>query len=95
MSEMVERVARALQRDDFETANEADAVWNDQSEPDPYKESYRSSARAAIAAMREPTALMLFVARKMEADNEHRWVKAVGHDYWEAMIDAALAEPAS
>jgi hypothetical protein len=51
MTDMVERVARALHRNDFTDQAEADRIWNEELEPDDYKDSYRRQARVAIAAM--------------------------------------------
>jgi len=75
MSSMVERVARAIEKKLSRT--------------DPYDErqhkrfNYDECARAAIAAMREPTEGML-AAGAWELTNEY-----VGRQ-WQAMIDAAL-----
>jgi hypothetical protein len=67
---LVERVARAL----------AAAAGDD---PNRYWGEYQDDARAAIAAMREPTEAMVNVLR----NTEHGIL-----DDWHAMIDAALAE---
>ena len=66
MSTMVKRVAQALQQE-META--------------PFDETAIALARAAIAAMREPTEEML-----------DAWIRAPGaiKGGWQAMIDAAL-----
>lgn len=68
MSEMVERVALAISGSD---------------DPVNILEIHRHRARAAIAAMREPTVAMLTEA----------WVAALFEDatgVWQAMIDEAL-----
>lgn len=78
---MIERVALTLKalpiRDRQEPGGELDQL------------RLREAARAAIAAMREPTGAM------KEAGFEHTgdpcWPENVGHA-WSAMIDAALAE---
>lgn len=86
---MVERVARAM----FEVGH-ADAHG-----PDIYEEQadwWRECARAAIAALREPTEAM--IAAGWEGGD---WCKPTisYHDddapqqCWRAMIDAALTEP--
>lgn len=76
---MVERVARAIMRDDFE----GDDMWNSSGRL--LRDSYLKNARAAIEAMREPTEGMAGAGNSL------------GHEeapstYYEAMIDAALAE---
>ena len=68
MTEMVERVARAI----ASHVGYADDDW--------FK--YGPAARAAIAAMREPTEEMLKAA----------YAKAFDKEIWQAMIDAALSE---
>lgn len=65
MSEMIEQVAKAMARNH----------WLDDSR---YK-SYLSTAKAAIAAMREPTKEMLEFG-----------CNSVPIDVWQAMIDEAL-----
>lgn len=76
---MLEQVARAIAKDQHGTA---DAVG----------ELERQTARAAIAAMREPTDEMVAAADKLEKDlgpfgTPKNW-------RWQAMIDAALSEAA-
>jgi hypothetical protein len=76
MSEMVERVAKSLwaeTRPPYLKWDEAFPVILD---------SYRHQARAAIAAMREPTEEMLVAASR----------EVVSEAKWRAMIDAALNE---
>ena len=97
MSNMVERVARAIAADinqhqlDVGFAMEAD--FNGDLQKDWFL--YISTARAAIAAMREPSEAMI------EAGVRHRLGTSIGADnYWpddtcalfEKMIDAVLAE---
>jgi hypothetical protein len=75
MSEMVDKVAKALHDVD-------PTIWvgEDQSR------YFKQAARAAIAAMREPTKEMWDACHKAQADFE----TGIG---WQVMIDAALAEP--
>lgn len=79
---MVERVARAI----FDACGKQSTVivlpWEAQDQDD-----FRAIARAAIAAMREPTEAMLeSVSALTMRDN------TPGMD-WRLMIDAALSEP--
>lgn len=88
MSEMVERVAKAIAADESRTWSEMDGVE---------VAMYFSFARAAIAAMREPTEAMA------NAPDVYRAGAVGGHfdvctptDYakiWQAMIDAAIETP--
>lgn len=82
---MVERVARALRRrwciDAFD--RESDIGW----------EGEINNARAAIAAMREPTEAMLdFGACHEDQDHEIFDEGHISREVWHAMIDAALME---
>ena len=76
---MVERVARAICRKEY-----GREVWPDASLD--LKDEYRSMARAAIAAMREPTETML------KADEVHPSCHMCGGhlEGWHHMIDEAL-----
>lgn len=94
MSEMVERVARAIvSAADGTEGVGFDALMADQSgEPIRiYKEELLKVARAAIAAMREPTGLMI-----AGADDPLDWAgdgwgeRATPETVWRAMTDAAL-----
>ena len=93
---MIERVARAIN----ETANKQfNAYVVD-------KEVSFALARAAIAAMREPTEAMIEAGKVVEIEPPE-WLKAAGRgmtyksfmasaptaQHWRAMIDAALKEP--
>jgi hypothetical protein len=81
MSEAVERVARTIS--DAMSCDDAAALyWG----YDEYPERFREVARAAIAAMREPTEAML------EAGPADPYMDK---DVWARMIDAALAPSAS
>lgn len=96
MSEMVERVARALAAAEFyqfpETDKFIEANWH-QFAPE-LAERYRIRARAAIAAMREPTEVM--VEAGYQPSGFEPSDVGVSHedasDLYQAMIDAALAE---
>lgn len=80
---MVERVARAMR-----SAITSDS-WDDLVEGS--KEDFRCAARAAIAAMREPTGAMIESCGNGECA---KWAPGA----WQLMIDAASApkeEPAS
>lgn len=75
MSEMIERVARALAKQDAYPDLPNEPAWP----------GWREVARAAIAAMREPTEAMRIKGRYA---NEMSDATAT----WRAMIDAALLE---
>ena len=80
MSEMIERVARALAIADGmhpeAVSNGEDAV--------PVWTLYVDDARAAIEAMREPTDVMVDAGYAVTVDDET--------EVWQAMIDAALSQ---
>lgn len=76
MTEMIERVARALQ--------EGDDAFPSGSPIDPW---YRGAAMAAIEVMREPTDEMLDAGGIAFA---HYTDKRESIRLWQAMIDAAL-----
>lgn len=79
MSEMVERVADALERWAFESGG--GGVERAKS---------LSLARAAIAAMREPTAEMVQAGRHV-SHGDDGWVGAeAAAEVWRDMVDAAL-----
>jgi len=95
MSEMIERVARAI-FEAWRTAKGAEGTWDEAlrahaagqaSYPTAfeYVELARAEARAAIRAMREPNAIMV-------ASTAHV-LDAGPHRIWRAMIDAALGDP--
>jgi hypothetical protein len=85
MSEMVERVARAICADRAEP-------WLGLSEDD--RRSYCETARAAIDAMRQPTREMVAAAERRDDPGSSVFEEpfvAIPHDEaWEIMIDAAL-----
>jgi hypothetical protein len=72
MSEIIDRVADAIK-----------AAINDGAKSDFGTATFPELARAAIAAMREPTEAMIQRAR------EERYLDEP-HDTWQSMIDAAL-----
>lgn len=55
---------------------------------------YEGMARAAVEAMREPTAAILSTMRDdLPVDgHEWEWLDDQAENYWRAMIDAALKE---
>ena len=77
MSEMVERVARAIYIAEMGNLNRYDDVM--------MSEGAREMARAAIEAMRVPTQKMLCAAWMVDHE-------AYPGEEWGAMIDAALKE---
>jgi hypothetical protein len=87
MSEMVERMAAAMHADFRRRNPGAVHSWADlAAHADPVCEAFRSEARSAIEAMREPTAAM-----------QRAWQGSKPWDQdalevWQAMIDAALTE---
>lgn len=102
MSEMIERVARAIckARGDDPDAR-GPAVWQSGFYPDHLFarwRSYEGLARAAIAEMREPTEAMVAAGgREVQIDYENgREADRVtdATNCWQAMIDAALNDNA-
>lgn len=95
---MVERVARAMfnrrfPNIDFDTLAGTGALG---AGAKAYKNDFRADARAAIAAMREPTAAMLksvmydMVGDRMAVSDAE--LHADGKAVWEKMIDEALKD---
>lgn len=89
MSEMVERVAKAI----FDRGSVLQKPWEEAD--DGHREFYRSLARAAIEAMREPTEAMvdvvapsLFLPGVTTPKSERRTASSI----FTGMIDAALKE---
>lgn len=79
MNPMVERVARALCR----TSTQAEDMWL----------AYVHPARAALAAMREPTEAMLAAGHDQRSDPKTGLSTLCGIDeIYTAMIDAALKD---
>ena len=105
MSEMVERVARALHEDEEPPSDHWSPQWDDLREkyvdgkPSHCKEYWRRKARAAIEAMREPTEAMVLSAAK-ELAEEGQWdrlgelpreyLRVDARVVYDAMIDKAL-----
>ena len=82
MGEMVERVARAIAEAHEEEWGRLDDLSRD---------VYRVEARAAIAAMREPTVAMDGAGYDASDLSWKQDPGAVRHiEVWEAMIDAAI-----
>ena len=82
MSEMIEKVARAMclsRKPNHPSLNDDDRWWKTHGS----REAYLGLARAAIEAMREPTEAMLAAGRR---NNHPR-----DEETWRTMIDAALA----
>lgn len=77
MSEMVERVARALAYHNYNTED----VW----------ESHISDARATIQAMREPTEEMISASYE-DGATWSDMARGYVADEWRRMIDAALKD---
>lgn len=70
----VERVARAMHRDNTERAARENTMrvpkaWAWENEPEELRESYRSNARTAILAMRDPSDRQIAAMR--EASETH------------------------
>lgn len=93
MSEMVERVAKAIHNSEYN--GDGNFHWREET-----ADIYRRAARAALTAMREPTQEMLYAAMNANERSHNMWpggesgpaIDADGQEYWRAMIDAALAE---
>lgn len=85
MSEMIERVARAIHRTEGPWS---DVPWDDL--PESAKSASRRQARAAIEAMREPTLDMIHCS-PVTADNFVPYPETCAVT-WRAMIDEALTE---
>ncbi len=85
MSEMVEKVARAVfeedQLDDETKLSKWDSEWNSA------RKIYLEVARTAIRAMREPTSGMKVVTGQMPEEYRAQVLLI-----WQMMIDAALSE---
>ena len=92
MSEMTERMARAMYR---QRVTELRIYEREPEKIEPAVESGYflcvTEARAAIAAMREPTPAMI-EAFRYAGPSCNDDLPSSGEDYWDAGIDAALAE---
>ena len=91
MSEMVERVARAMYVS-FKGLPQAQYSWEDlaHNANDPLVQNYRRMARAAIEAMREPTMKMLMAAHRIDSGNNALIEIDDLRDAWRRMSDEAL-----
>lgn len=96
MTDMIERVARAI-GDAIETAGQPGHLRTQR----PDRDVLLTVARAAIAAMREPTKEMLLNAEFADMQGGNYAYNSDGTDFleyadaidhWRAMIDAALSE---
>lgn len=89
MTDIIDRVARAIFT--VQTSNTSDEIWAQINPEYPHE-----IARAAIAAMREPTEKMMIegggVVPADEAEYRPDRAEQTAHDVWQAMIDAALKE---
>lgn len=83
MNEMVERIARAIMLADGHNNPENPPRFPTDFSAKEASE-YRSAARAAIAAMREPTEAMLAASGRLNHPRDA--------EIWRAMIDAVLAD---
>jgi hypothetical protein len=94
MGEMVERVAEAIARGRSEGGRKLFVGW---ANLDPYdKDMWRSAARAAIEAMREPTVDMAEAGdrsfeRDEDSSGDYRIYDADAGKCWRVMVDKALA----
>ena len=91
MTEMVERVARAISDHDVDCQERGG--WQNCDRPQPC--SCRLSARAAIAAMREPTQKMLDAAKINNPDDPadpNGECEAIVRYVWRSMIIEALGQ---
>lgn len=85
MNEMVERVAEALAGRQWTSMEDGNVYCSN-----PTKYHYREQARAAIAAMREPTNAMVDAGQKPPRAPFRYMAEASLRLRWLAMIDAAL-----
>ena len=83
---MVERVAKAIERSNCDSDSECESLWADRI----VRHNRIIEARAAIAAMREPTVAMTeAAAQTLFRENKGiEYAPAIG---WRAMMDAALS----
>jgi len=84
MTDMIERVAVAMAENDSGPMDSALFAihWRE------FGEGYIDSARAAIAAMREPTEKMIDAGSKEQRNILSKPIEGI----WTAMIDAALED---
>jgi hypothetical protein len=84
--DMIDRVAKALFADYQKSALGPDLTQTWSTLPNYSKDHAYSQARAAIAAMREPTEEMYHGVCALNK----RWQDSNSAEIWQAMIDAAL-----
>ncbi len=93
MSEMVERVAKAIAeespRDGYEAVPLSE-IWPGRPRYIFLREGYERAARAAIAAMREPTPEMSEAMFRVEAAGHSQ--RTLCEAAWRAAIDEALKD---
>ena len=87
MSEVVERMARAMYDADREMAQQPWLVWDDQEGT--YRTPYLVRARAALAELREPT-LVMFEAGDFQTPSFSEGDPERAARVWRAMVDEAL-----
>ncbi len=92
MSEMIDRIAKAIQREAW--SNSVGSVPWDKI-PVVYQEGYRKWARKAVEAIREPTEAMCDMAivtpnEYADGDDGRRIALTKPADVWRTMIDEAL-----
>ena len=85
MNDMVEQVAKAIWNHRF-----PDMSWESKSRSEGIKADYRMNARAAIAAMREPSEKMIEAGIHAPPIPTMRAFRAHYSAAWQAMIDEAL-----
>ena len=90
MSEMIERVAQNIYAEALSLGMAKHTEWADMDKESSVKQGYRWLARAAIAAMYEPTEKMLRAG--VNADYQRTGFQTVKHIH-QVMIDSALSSP--
>ena len=88
MSEMIEKVARAIAAEDIHLAAAFSGVGSVNAQHYERKIAFQM-ARAAIEAMREPTEAMIDKGAVAEGDGN---LAVEAQNIWQAMIDGALGE---
>jgi hypothetical protein len=90
---MVETVAKAIFNASVQNSGR-NILWHDAGWPaERVREEARACARAAIAAMREPTQDMIDAADDLNGSALFYKHYATCQDHWAAMIDTALHGP--
>lgn len=88
MTTLIERAAQAAYEAAYKARWGGSGCWDVESEST--KAMARIQARAVLEAIREPTEAMIEAARVIRPMCDDPPTSA--EDYWDAMIDAALAE---